>query len=300
MSVRRRRQDRDQTSADGRDRTVHELSQDIRRRVAREHSASERMRAASAGDLRADAGDLSALARDRVAEALDFAIALVDDAYDLQDAALAVTATERDLDADLARELAARARAQAAEQRSWPALDRRAAAEDRARAAGERLRARADREAFARLVAIVETDPLTGARTRAAGLADLDAELQRCARTSGRLVVAYVDVVGLRDVNDSAGRCAGDELLVRVAGLINAHVRPYDLIIRLGGGEFLCAMSNLPMMEMRRRFAQVAVAIAYAPDEGAIRTGFAAFAHDESATELIARSVSDLRDGPGG
>ena len=49
-------------------------------------------------------------------------------------------------------------------------------------------------------------------RTRAAVLAELDHELDRCRRNDGVLVVAYADVVGLKAVNDSAGHRAGDAL----------------------------------------------------------------------------------------
>jgi len=49
-----------------------------------------------------------------------------------------------------------------------------------------------------REVKLAETGRLTGVRTRAAGLVDVDRKLERCRRTSGRLVLAYIDVVGLK------------------------------------------------------------------------------------------------------
>lgn len=66
--------------------------------------------------------------------------------------------------------------------------------------------------------------------------------------------MAYVDAVGLKTLNDTEGHAVGDELLKRVVQLIRTHLRPYDLIIRLGGDEFLCAMSNMSLREARRRF----------------------------------------------
>lgn len=63
-----------------------------------------------------------------------------------------------------------------------------------------------------------ETDPLTGARTRSAGLDDLVREMDRARRDTRLLAVVYRDVVGLRAVNDERGHAAGDALLRRVVG----------------------------------------------------------------------------------
>jgi len=134
-------------------------------------------------------------------------------------------------------------------------------------------------------------------RTRAAGLADLDRELDRCQRTNSSLVVAYVDIVGLKTLNDSKGHAAGDDLLKRVVATIRAHARSYDLSIRLGGDEFLWVMTDITLADMRHRFSQVAGALAASPDTGAIRTGFAELrSDDDSADELIARADGELLD----
>src|SRR6202011_6011047 len=107
----------------------------------------------------------------------------------------------------------------------------------REQAARDRLQAQADREALLHQLAIAETDALTGTRTRAAGLAELDHEIDRARRTTSPLVVAYVDVVGLKAVNDTRGHAAGDELLQHVVRAIRGHLRSYDSIVRLGGDE---------------------------------------------------------------
>lgn len=194
------------------------------------------------------------------------------------------------------RARAAQHRAVAAEHRASAAADREAARRDREQAAGERLQARADREALAQQLALAETDVLTGVRTRAAGLVDLDHEIERCRRVGGRLVVCYIDVVGLKTLNDSEGHRAGDELLQRVVTLVREHVRSYDLIVRLGGDEFLCALSNVSLDDVRARLGDVAGSLAESPGAGAIRTGFAQLDGDESATELIARADNELLD----
>jgi diguanylate cyclase (GGDEF)-like protein len=171
---------------------------------------------------------------------------------------------------------------------------REAAAQDREQTARELLQVRSDRDALTRELAIAQADPLTGARTRASGLSDLERELSRCRRTNIPLVIAYVDVVGLKRLNDREGHAAGDELLKRIVRQITDRLRPYDLIIRLGGDEFLCVMSDMTMPEARQRFGDVAATLAAAPDPGAVRTGFAAFTPLESAADLIARADSEL------
>ncbi len=212
-------------------------------------------------------------------------------------------ADERDAIAAV-RDRAARTRDDAAEDRgcapeqgAFAAGDRQAAAQDREQAARERLHALVDREILADELAITHVDPLTGARTRAAGLADLDREMDRCRRTGAPLVVTYVDVVGLKALNDTVGHRAGDDLLKHVVESIQAHLRPYDLVIRLGGDEFLCAMSSMSPLDARERFAIIAAALSVAPAATAIRAGFATLEPGDSAAELIARADDALIGG---
>lgn len=182
----------------------------------------------------------------------------------------------------------------AAEHRERAAEDRASAAADRAQGAIDRSRALADRTALARALAKTERDPLTGARTRVAGLIDLDREVDRSLRTGQSLVVAYVDAVGLKQVNDQEGHEAGDRLLQRVTTQIAAHLRSYDLVVRLAGDEFLCAMPNMTLDGARERFSAVAGQLATAAEPAAIRTGFAQLAPDETASELMARADQQL------
>jgi len=76
------------------------------------------------------------------------------------------------------------------------------------------------------------------------------------------LAVAYVDVVGLKAVNDSRGHGAGDALLQRAVDGIRGHLRSYELIVRLGGGEFLCVMSGATIKDAEHRFNVIQTALA--------------------------------------
>ena len=294
--------DRDQAASDrdlahGVDPREHDASRDIRRRTARqrEQTAATRLDRSHERDATAQTRDLAGLARDRAAAARDLAMVQRDADYE-HDYARVVTGAEIVMRAGEQRKRAGEFRAQAAEHRAQAARDREAAATDREQGARDRRQALADREALARALAITEIDPLTGARTRAAGLSDLDHELDRARRTGSTLVIAYVDAVGLKRLNDSEGHDAGDRLLKRVVALITEHLRPYDLIVRLAGDEFLCAMSNMTLPDARRRFSAIASALAATSEAGALRTGFAELTGDETATELMARADSQLID----
>jgi diguanylate cyclase (GGDEF)-like protein len=261
------------------------------RRLSREamlSSAEDRDRAGHSRDLAARARDLAADARDRAMAALGVAAGQHDSST------ASVTRAEVLVHAGDLRKRFAQYRAKAAEERAVAAQDRLSAADDREHAARDRLSALADRELLARQLAEAETDALTGARTRAAGLVDLEHELDRCQRTSSVLTVAYVDVVGLKAVNDTLGHAAGDVLLEDVVACIRAHLRTYDLIVRVGGDEFVCAMPNMTLDDARSRFARVAAQLATAPAHGAIRVGYAQPTPDEPAAELVARADADL------
>ncbi|MFE9650459.1 diguanylate cyclase domain-containing protein [Streptomyces sp. NPDC006365] len=80
-------------------------------------------------------------------------------------------------------------------------------------------------------------DPLTGLANRALLNERLESVLGRCSANSSAGLV-MLDLDGFKDVNDTLGHPAGDELLVDVAGRLTGRVRDQDLVARLGGDEF--------------------------------------------------------------
>ncbi len=266
--------------------------------IRRDQSPQARLRAADQRDVIAHSRDLAALSRDETSDARNRELAQRDAAREHAYGARAITGSEVIVLAAGKRKRAARQRAQAAEQDARAADDRHFAAQDREQAALERVHALVDRELLATALVATAIDPLTGARARASGLAELDREVDRCRRTSGELVVAYVNVIGLKALNDREGHGAGDVLLKRVVTLIRARLRSYDLIIRVGGDEFVCAMSNITLLDARRRFHDVAATLTASPEAGAIRCGLAQLTTHETAAELIARADSELIDSP--
>ncbi|MFZ0385891.1 MAG: GGDEF domain-containing protein [Solirubrobacteraceae bacterium] len=134
------------------------------------------------------------------------------------------------------------------------------------------------------------TDSLTGAWQRGPGLEQLEHEIHRARRGSGRLVVAYVDVNGLKAINDTYGHAAGDTMLARVVAALRCNLRPYELIVRVGGDEFICALSDAGSDDVRRRFDEIAQQLTVDPSVAAITVGFAELTEGDSATDLVERA----------
>jgi diguanylate cyclase (GGDEF)-like protein/PAS domain S-box-containing protein len=89
-------------------------------------------------------------------------------------------------------------------------------------------------------------DGLTGLYNRR-GLFALGEHTLRVARRRGRrLGVIYVDVDGLRAVNDRFGHARGDEALRAVADVLRACVRESDVVGRVGGDEFVVLAESDP------------------------------------------------------
>jgi diguanylate cyclase (GGDEF)-like protein len=101
--------------------------------------------------------------------------------------------------------------------------------------AGRRVRRQAGQ--FAAVSAAAMTDPLTGLLNRRGFEEAVERELARAKRYERPFVIAYVDVRGLKAVNDSEGHLAGDELLREVGRLLRESARADDVVGRIGGDE---------------------------------------------------------------
>jgi PleD family two-component response regulator len=71
-------------------------------------------------------------------------------------------------------------------------------------------------------------------------------------------------------------------------------VRAYDLVVRYGGDEFVCAMPNLTIANARPRFERIAATLGLIDRDHSITFGLAEAQPDDSLETLIARADSDL------
>jgi diguanylate cyclase (GGDEF)-like protein len=114
-------------------------------------------------------------------------------------------------------------------------------------------------------------------------------EVDRARRGTGRLVVAFVDVDGLKTLNDTRGHAAGDRALQAVVTAIRARLRSFDPVTRYGGDEFVCGMSGTDVAEAQRRFESIAIGIHATAGVG-ISVGYAALQEGDSADQLTERA----------
>jgi len=87
-------------------------------------------------------------------------------------------------------------------------------------------------------------DPLTQLWNRRAILERLSREWARALREKKSVAVLLADVDRFKDVNDRSGHLVGDMVLCEVARRMSAALRPYDLLGRFGGEEFLVALAT--------------------------------------------------------
>ena len=93
---------------------------------------------------------------------------------------------------------------------------------------------------------LVDHDSLTGLYNRRWFERELAREVERAKRYETPAAVLLIDLDHFKDINDSLGHQAGDDLLKGVAGLLKQRVRRADVLARLGGDEFALLLPQTP------------------------------------------------------
>jgi len=227
----------------------------------RDQTAAER-------DQRADAHDEKSIARDEKASARDERAEAREHTDGVEDGA-------------------------ASADRSAALRDRQGGASDRYRAADDRHAASIDRGLSAQERIASSIDELTHAHRRDAGTVELTREIVRAKRTNHPYVLAFIDVDGLKRRNDELGHGAGDELLRAVVDTTRAHLRPYDLIVRFGGDEFLCGLLDANIEAVEDRFSLINLDLATS-HQASVTIGLAELEAEDTLEDLVARADQAL------
>jgi diguanylate cyclase (GGDEF)-like protein/PAS domain S-box-containing protein len=88
-------------------------------------------------------------------------------------------------------------------------------------------------------------DQLTGLPNRLYLAAHLPGAIEDARRTSSNLAVLFLDLDRFKHINDSRGHETGDKLLKEVAQRIRATVRTEDVVVRMGGDEFIVILKTV-------------------------------------------------------
>lgn len=102
------------------------------------------------------------------------------------------------------------------------------------------------KEVESRLMHDAFTDGLTHLPNRASIQERLNQAIENSRAGKGYLfAVLYLDLDRFKDINDSLGHPAGDELLIAVTGMLQSQLRESDIVARLGGDEFVILLERI-------------------------------------------------------
>ena len=101
-----------------------------------------------------------------------------------------------------------------------------------------------------KIARLARRDALTGLPNRLHLQRLLPRLLARAGRDGTRLALLYMDLDHFKNVNDSLGHGSGDKLLTTIAGRLRASVATHDVVVRMGGDEFVVIATMLPEAEV--------------------------------------------------
>ena len=144
-------------------------------------------------------------------------------------------------------------------------------------------------------------DELTGLPNADSFYAHFQRELTRCEMQGKTLALLACELDGFKQVNDRYGHINGDELLKRVASILQNNCRSSDYVARLGGDEFMVVFSGADSTELAGRVASLDRKVREAsqemfPDEPiGISVGLACFPENGADVEsLLDQAEQDM------
>ncbi len=100
-------------------------------------------------------------------------------------------------------------------------------------------------------------DVLTGLANRRYFIEGLKLRILRCQRYGNQTALLFLDVDGLKQVNDDYGHQAGDVLLAKLAEILKNNIRASDMVARIGGDEFAILLDNVGPKGVEQKVASL-------------------------------------------
>ncbi|HXF84054.1 MAG TPA: histidine kinase N-terminal 7TM domain-containing protein [Anaerolineales bacterium] len=123
------------------------------------------------------------------------------------------------------------------------------------------------KRAQAELQRLATTDVLTQVFNRRYFLEMADRELKRALRLKHPLALVLMDIDRFKDINDTFGHAAGDQVLITFAKVCQANIREIDLLARFGGEEFAALMPESGHEQAYLVAERLRLAVAQAPTD---------------------------------
>jgi len=101
------------------------------------------------------------------------------------------------------------------------------------------------KEVERQLERLAQSDTLTGLPNRHMFNDGIAAALRRSQRSGTHVALLFLDIDGFKQINDSLGHSAGDEVLREFARRLRGSVRATDLVARLAGDEFVIVLEGI-------------------------------------------------------
>jgi len=144
---------------------------------------------------------------------------------------------------------------------------------------------------------LAHQDTLIEVPNRRGFMRQLERLIDRATRYGDSSAMLFVDIDGLKMINDTFGHPAGDEALIQVANMLSAGVRKSDCVARLGGDEFGILLERAGEEDARETAARLVSRIAGSEFcfEGAclplsVAIGVAVIEPEDSADAVLARA----------
>jgi diguanylate cyclase (GGDEF)-like protein/PAS domain S-box-containing protein len=112
------------------------------------------------------------------------------------------------------------------------------------------------KQAEERLAQLAQYDTLTGLPNRNLFRDRLEQAMARAKRTGEPMALLFLDLDRFKEINDTLGHAAGDELLRGVGDRLRDKLREVDTIARLGGDEFTVILESISGTEEAERIAR--------------------------------------------
>ena len=159
-------------------------------------------------------------------------------------------------------------------------------------------------EQVAVLDSLAHQDPLVVMPNRRGFLRELERLIAHNERYGGDAALLFVDLDGLKAINDSFGHRTGDEALIKVAALLAEGIRRSDVVARIGGDEFGILLENADEEKARETAARLSDAICnceFRHDRQevplSVTIGIAMIAKNDTVEDVMARADAEMYRG---